>query len=160
MCYSLQRYSYYSLNWLINLGYWCFFTCIISLKLNDIISITNQHSHTGAWSADSSDANPWIQANFNGEKTVSSITTQGRHDDDHWVTSYTVTYADSSGNWHSVTDSSGNTLPFTANTDRNTAVTNSMPDGVVASNVRLWPVTWNGRVSMRFMVQGCDYVGK
>ena len=93
-------------------------------------------------------------------KTVSSVTTQGRHDADEWVTSYRMTYADASGTWHDVTESTGNTRVFTANTDRNTAVTNSMPDGLVSTNVRLWPVTWNGRVAMRFLVQGCDYVGE
>ena len=92
---------------------------------------------------------------------MSSITTQGRHDVSEWVTSYRVTYADSSGaNWRDVTDSTGNIVTFTANIDRRIQVTNSMPDGVVATNVRLWPVTWNGRISMRFLVQGCDYVGK
>ena len=100
---------------------------------------------------------PWIQANCNGLKIVSSITTQGRHDADEWVTSYRVTYRDASGAWLAVIDSIGS-VTFTANTDRSTAVTNSMPDGVVAANVRLWPMTWNGHVSMRIMVKGC--VGK
>ena len=115
---------------------------------------------TGAWSAYVSNTAQWITANFNGVKTVSSITTQGRSDANEWVTSYRVTYRDSSGAWRAVTDSTGRSVMFTANTDRNTRVTNSMPDGVVATNVRLWPVTWNGRISMRFLVQGCDYVGK
>ena len=92
---------------------------------------------------------------------MSSITTQGRHDADEWVTSYKVTYRDASDVWNAVTDSTGrNTRVFTANTDRNTHVTNDMPDGVVAVRVRLKPVTWSGHLSMRFMVQGCDYVGK
>ena len=131
------------------------YTCISS-NLSE--NISKPEMCTGAWSADGSDTMPWIEANFNGLKTVSAITTQGRHDADEWVTSYTVTYAHSSGNWGDVTDTTGNTLTFTANTDRSTAVTNSMPDGVVATNVRLWPVTWKGHVSMRIMVQGC--VGK
>ena len=116
----------------------------------------------GGWTANNDDTNPWIQANFDGLKTVSSITTQGRDDAPLWVTSYTVAYTDDSGaSWHNVTDSSGsNTMTFTANTDKSTAVTNSMPDGVVATSVRLWPVTWNRRIAMRLMVQGCDYVGE
>ena len=77
------------------------------------------------------------------------------------MTSYRVTYLDTSLPWRTVSDSRGKTLTFTANTDRNTAVTNSMPDGVVATSVRLYPYWWKGRhVSMRFMVQGCDFVGK
>ena len=118
-------------------------------------------NRTGAWSADESDdARPWIRANFDGAKRVSSITTQGHPDADEWVTSYIVVYRHPSGTVHSVKGSNGRAFQFKANTDRNTAVTNSMPDGVVATNVRLWPVTWNGHVSMCFMVQGCDYVGK
>ena len=115
----------------------------------------------GGWTANNDDTNPWIQTNFDGLKTVSSITTQGRNDSNLWVTSYTVAYSDDAGaTWYDVTDSSGNTLKFTANSDRSTHVTNSMPDGVVATNVRLWPVTWNRRIAMRLMVQGCDYVGE
>ena len=99
---------------------------------------------------------PWIQANFDGVKTVSSITTQGRHDADEWVTSYYVSYADSSG-WRDITHPTGSTLTFTANTDSNTAVTNSIPGEIVATSVVLWPITWNAHVSLRFLVQGCDY---
>ena len=115
---------------------------------------------TGAWSPASSDLAPWIQANFDGEKRIRYITTQGRSDADEWVTSYLVMYDHDPSNWYFVTDSTGRTKEFTANTDRNTAVSNSMPDGIVATKVRLRPVSWNRRVSMRFMVQGCDFVGK
>ena len=120
----------------------------------------NKPNRTGAWTADDDDIHPWIQANFDGEKRVTSITTQGRPDASEWVTSYQVAYRDASGTWQSVKHTNNRRISFRANTDRNTRVTNSMPDGVVATKVRLWPVSWNRRVSMRFLVQGCDFVAK
>ena len=71
-----------------------------------------------------------------------------------------MTYAAASDNWRDVTDSTGNTLTFTANGDRNTPVTNDMPERFAATDVRLWPVAWYGHVSMRFMVHGCKFAGK
>ena len=90
---------------------------------------------------------------------MSAITTQGRSDADEWVTSYLVMYDHDPSNWYFVTDSTGRTMMFTANTDRSTRVTNSMPHRIDATLIRLYPLTYHGHRSMRFMVRGCDYVG-
>ena len=117
---------------------------------------------TGAWSPASSDLAPWIQANFDDEKRIRYITTQGRSDADEWVSTYLVMYDHDPNNWYFVTDSTGRTKVFTANTDRNTVVTYDMlPYGLTANIIRLWPLaSFNGARSMRFMVQACDYLGK
>ena len=100
---------------------------------------------TGGWSADSSDTNPWIQANFGGVKVVSTILTRGLADEDEWVTSYTVSYTTESAstNWLTITNATGSNRTFTANTDSFLPVVNELPSDVIARHVRLTPITWH-----------------
>ena len=116
---------------------------------------------TGGWSADSSDTNPWIQANFGGVKVVSTILTRGLADEDEWVTSYTVSYTTESAstNWLTITNATGSNRTFTANTDSFLPVVNELPSDVIARHVRLTPITWHNHVSMRILFYGCNYTG-
>ena len=72
----------------------------------------NKPNRTGAWTADGGDIHPWIQANFDGEKRVTSTTTQGRSDASEWVMSYQVAYRDASGTWQSVRHTNNRRISF------------------------------------------------
>ena len=48
---------------------------------------------TGAWSAKSNDLNQWLQVDLGHVTEVTGIKTQGRSDNNQWVTSYTVSYS-------------------------------------------------------------------
>ena len=44
----------------------------------------------GAWTKANSDANPWLQVDFQGKVTLLKVATQGRFDKDQWVESYSL----------------------------------------------------------------------
>lgn len=44
----------------------------------------------GAWAKANSDANPWLQVDFQGKVTLLKVATQGRFDKDQWVESYSL----------------------------------------------------------------------
>ena len=88
-------------------------------------------------------------------KEIESVTTQGRQDLDQWVTSYTLETSLTG----SVRTPVNFGQVFTANSDRDTKVVNTMSPNLIAISIRLRPVTWNNRISMRWAVDGCDYTG-
>jgi len=51
-------------------------------------------SKVGGWSPLSDDVNQWIQVDFGSYTRVTGVATQGRYDDDHWVTKYRLQYSD------------------------------------------------------------------
>ena len=54
----------------------------------------------GAWSAKTTDENPWLQIDFGGlYATITAVATQGRHDKDEWVTKYTLQYSNETLNF-------------------------------------------------------------
>ena len=51
---------------------------------------------SGAWSAKKNEENQWLQIDLGGlYATVTAVATQGRHDEDEWVTEYMLQYS----NW-------------------------------------------------------------
>ena len=54
----------------------------------------------GAWSAKTTDGNPWLQIDLGGlYATVTAVATQGRHDKDEWVTGYMLQYSNETLNF-------------------------------------------------------------
>ena len=54
----------------------------------------------GAWSAEKNDENPWLQIDIGGlYATVTAVATQGRHDEDEWVTEYMLQYSNETLNF-------------------------------------------------------------
>ena len=53
-----------------------------------------------AWSAKKNDENPWLQIDLGGlYATVTAVATQGRHDEDEWVTEYMLQYSNETSNF-------------------------------------------------------------
>ena len=54
----------------------------------------------GAWSAKTTDKNQWLQIDLGGlYATVTAVATQGRHDEDEWVTEYMLQYSNETLNF-------------------------------------------------------------
>ena len=53
----------------------------------------------GAWSPLNVEQNQWLQVDFGAETRVTAISTQGRHNFDFWVESYTLRYSDDGSNF-------------------------------------------------------------
>ncbi|CAH1259007.1 MATN2 [Branchiostoma lanceolatum] len=108
----------------------------------------------GAWAALVNDANQWLLFDLGQRSTVGVIRTRGRHAAvaNHWVTSYSISYGNSSGDEMDYKDANGNTVVFTGNSDRDSLVTHVLGDysgPFHARYVKFHPITWNLWISMR-----------
>ena len=87
---------------------------------------------------------------------IYKLATQGRADENQWVTSYQLktSVTGLELEFEHVTSSSGDIVTFNANSDRDTVVTNTFSPRV-ARYVRLYPQTWNVHIALRWEVYGC-----
>ena len=130
-----------------------------SSRLN---SLSNANGQYGSWTASSTSqqVGQWIQVDF-GERrrSIYSVATQGHNGQDEWVTSYKIGHSDDGSSFSDVLGGDGNARVFTGNTDRNTVVTHLLDAPVTARYFRLFPLSWNGAISMRWELYGC-HIGK
>ncbi|XP_019641847.1 PREDICTED: uncharacterized protein LOC109483295 [Branchiostoma belcheri] len=111
-------------------------------------------SLAGAWLAGENNVNQWLMFDLGQRSTVGVIRTQGRQSPtaNDWVTSYSVSYGNSSGDDMWYKDANGDTIVFTGNSDRDSLVTHVLTDysgPVHARYVKFHPVTWYGWIGMR-----------
>ena len=55
---------------------------------------------TGAWSARHNNRGQWLQVDLGKTMEIRRVATQGRHDADQWVTSYTLEYSQDGGHFY------------------------------------------------------------
>jgi len=109
----------------------------------------------GAWAARYNDANQWLQVDLLHPYQIDQLATQGRQDLDQWVTSYQVACSMDGATFSSVKKTNEVAAEvFTANTDRNTVITNTLNVPLVCRFVRVIPITWNSHISMRLELYG------
>ena len=89
---------------------------------------------------------------------LTSIITQGRQDAAQWVKSYTVDYG-FEDSLITVVNAFYDPVVYTANSDQNTRVENALPDGLIATRMRIYPQSWHGHPSMRAEVVTCTVTG-
>ncbi|XP_041477638.1 uncharacterized protein LOC121425593 [Lytechinus variegatus] len=111
----------------------------------------------GAWSAQTNNANQWIQVDLSDTYRIISVATQGRQDVSQWVTGYKLACSTDGTTFDTVQGictNSGADRIFTANSDRDTIVTNTLPVPQNCRYVRLMPVTWYSHISLRMELYG------
>ena len=105
-----------------------------------------------AWSAKESAVGQWMQMDTGSVQSISGLVTQGRRDQDEWVTSYQVQVSSDSKDWIDV----GCGRVWEANRDRNSKVRNYFHEPVRARYIRVLPLSWHGYLSMRAGVLVCE----
>ncbi|XP_022321816.2 uncharacterized protein LOC111123645 [Crassostrea virginica] len=124
-------------------------------------SFSNGTYLNGGWSAKYNDKNQYIQVQFNSQSIIRGVITQGRNIDvksqccEEHVTRYTVEYSVDGVHFDPVKDSNGNTVVYNGNTDQESEVTNMFGCSIIAKYLRIRPVDWRSRISLRFEVLGC-----
>ena len=98
------------------------------------------------------------------EKSLTGVMTQGRQDESQWVTQYKLSVSVDGIHFFWIANLGFSTERhdaevFAGNFDRNTIVENTLPQPVVVRFVRLNPVEFNNRISVRWELLTCD-VGK
>ncbi|XP_071501550.1 lactadherin-like [Diadema antillarum] len=110
---------------------------------------------SAAWTPLDNDKDGWLKIDLGEEFMVTGVITQGRSNDYQWVTSMSISTSLDDIFWVFTIDpvSLGRKV-YPANYDRNTQVTSSLPEPVRARYIRIHPVTFKKRASMRVEILG------
>ncbi|XP_071489782.1 uncharacterized protein [Diadema antillarum] len=111
----------------------------------------------GAWVAQVSDRDQWIEVQLPRPTTIVGVQTQGRGGDqnEEWVSSFDVRYRREGPVLQYVNNADGIAQTFEGNSDKNTIKTNYFAQPVEAELIRIQPKTWNRRIALRFELLGC-----
>nr|KAF6410995.1 milk fat globule EGF and factor V/VIII domain containing [Rousettus aegyptiacus] len=111
-----------------------------------------------AWTAEKNSASEWLQIDLGSEKQVTGIITQGARDFGHiqYVAAYKLAYSNNGVDWTEYSDpgtSEGKIFP--GNLDNNSHKKNMFEAGFHARYVRILPVAWHNRITLRVELLGC-----
>ncbi|KAF8794103.1 Lactadherin like protein [Argiope bruennichi] len=113
----------------------------------------------GGWCAKTNDMRQWLQIDLGPPTRVTGVVTKGRGDSrrKQWVTSFALSYSNSTNHWHYYKDDNlVSPKEFGGNMDKNTERRHYFNQPFTARYVRVHPMTWRGRVSMRLGLIGCQ----
>lgn len=111
-----------------------------------------------AWTAQSNSASEWLQIDLGAQKRVTGIITQGARDFGHvqYVAAYKVAYSDNGMNWTEYRDTgTSESKIFPGNLDNESHKKNMFEDPFQARFVRILPVAWHNRITLRVELLGC-----
>ncbi|XP_059109118.1 lactadherin isoform X2 [Peromyscus eremicus] len=109
-----------------------------------------------AWTAQSNSNKEWLQVDLGTQKEVTGIITQGARDFGHiqYVASYKVAYSNDGVQW-TVYEEQGTSKVFHGNSDNNSHKKNIFETPFRARYVRVLPVSWHNRITLRLELLGC-----
>lgn len=109
-----------------------------------------------AWTAQSNSAKEWLQVDLGTQKQVTGIITQGARDFGHiqYVASYKVAHSDDGVQW-TVYEEQGTSKVFQGNLDNNSHKKNIFEKPFMARYVRVLPLSWHNRITLRLELLGC-----
>ncbi|CAH1796584.1 unnamed protein product [Owenia fusiformis] len=127
---------------------------------NPAIDLYEKHcgDMRGSWVPHLSDHNAaqWIEADFILPMLVKGVITQGRQDEQQWVTKYRISWKyDNTYNFQWYEEPVGNAKLFDGNTDQQTKVSHTFKYPVTARRIRLHPTEWFNFIALRWEVMGC-----
>ncbi|NWI69409.1 MFGM protein, partial [Todus mexicanus] len=114
---------------------------------------------TNAWTALHNGQSEWLQIDLRDQKKVTGIITQGARDFGHiqYVAAYKVAYGDNGASWTLYRDGQTNsTKIFQGNSDNYSHKKNVFDVPFYARFVRILPVAWHNRITLRVELLGCD----
>ncbi|XP_036041296.1 lactadherin isoform X2 [Onychomys torridus] len=109
-----------------------------------------------AWTAQSNSNKEWLQVDLGTQKEVTGIITQGARDFGHiqYVASYKVAFSNDGVQW-TVYEEQGTSKVFHGNSDNNSHKKNIFETPFRARYVRVLPVSWHNRITLRLELLGC-----
>ncbi|XP_053437647.1 lactadherin isoform X1 [Nycticebus coucang] len=111
-----------------------------------------------AWTAASNNASEWLQVDLGSQREVTGIITQGARDfgSIQYVASYKVAYSNDGMAWTEYKDPrTGKSKIFPGNSDNNSHKKNVFETPILARFVRILPVAWHNRITLRLELLGC-----
>uniref|UniRef100_A0A9L0IT38 Milk fat globule EGF and factor V/VIII domain containing n=1 Tax=Equus asinus TaxID=9793 RepID=A0A9L0IT38_EQUAS len=111
-----------------------------------------------AWTAQSNSASEWLQVDLGSQKQVTGVVTQGARDFGHiqYVAAYKVSHSNDGVNWTEYRDQrAADSKIFPGNLDNNSHKKNMFETPFLARFVRILPVAWHNRITLRVELLGC-----
>ncbi|XP_036133964.1 lactadherin isoform X4 [Molossus molossus] len=119
----------------------------------------DQQGKFNAWTAEKNSASEWLQIDLGSQKQVSGIITQGARDFGHiqYVAAYKVAHSDDGRNWTEYREQgAADSKVFLGNFDNNSHKKNIFETPFMARFVRILPVAWHNRITLRVELLGCS----
>ncbi|XP_007653088.2 lactadherin isoform X1 [Cricetulus griseus] len=109
-----------------------------------------------AWTAQSNSNKEWLQVDLCTQRHVTGIITQGARDfgQVQYVASYKVAHSNDGVEW-TIYKEQGTDKVFLGNSDNNSHKKNIFETPIVARYVRVLPVSWHKRITLRLELLGC-----
>lgn len=121
------------------------------------IKYARLHQPNGrAWCAGRKAAGEWVLVDLGVPAKVTGLLTQGKADDEEWVTSFELSYSLDAYHWHYAKDIYNNKKVFQANVDSHDTRHNYVEPPVVGRFVRLHVLDWHTHPSLRLELLGCQ----
>lgn len=118
----------------------------------------DQQGKFNAWTAERNSASEWLQIDLGSQKQVSGIITQGARDfgSIQFVAAYKVAHSNDGLRWTEYKDPGAEASRiFPGNCDNNSHKKNMFEAPFVARFVRVLPVSWHNRITLRVELLGC-----
>ncbi|XP_073942606.1 neurexin-4 isoform X2 [Choristoneura fumiferana] len=112
---------------------------------------------TGAWTATESSYYQHLTINLRKRKELRAIATRGRFGTDEYVSEFMLQFSDDGESWRTVAAADALSQTFEGNHDGNTVRKNEFEVPIIAQFIRINPMRWRDKISMRVELFGCDY---
>uniref|UniRef100_S4RJR6 EGF like repeats and discoidin domains 3 n=1 Tax=Petromyzon marinus TaxID=7757 RepID=S4RJR6_PETMA len=122
----------------------------------------NRAGIVNAWTPAQRDSQPWIQVNLERRLRVTGVVTQGasRFGSAEYVRTFKLAHSGDGRNWTVYRDAAtGRDKVFLGNQDNGSPRSNTLSPPIVASLVRLMPLTCRRRCTLRMELLGCETNG-
>ncbi|CAH0407172.1 unnamed protein product [Chilo suppressalis] len=111
-----------------------------------------------AWTASENDFDQQLVIDLGSVKNITRISTQGRAHSQEFVQEYHISYGSNGLDYVQYKAAGGEIKMFEGNQDGNTVHKNEFEVPIIAQYIRVNPMRWRDKISMRVEVYGCDYV--
>ncbi|EDO48832.1 predicted protein, partial [Nematostella vectensis] len=109
-----------------------------------------------AWTAMQNDAYQWLQVDFNSMQNVKYIATQGKVGTQERVKSYNLKHGNEQSTLKFI-EENGKVKVFAGNMDENNISINFFNREIQTRHVKIIPISWYHRVSLRVDFYGCKH---
>ncbi|CAG9559489.1 unnamed protein product [Danaus chrysippus] len=111
-----------------------------------------------AWTASENDFDQQLIIDLGTVKNITRVATQGRQHSQEFVQEYHISYGTNGLDYVMYKAPGGEVKMFEGNHDGNTIVKNEFDVPIIAQYIRINPMRWRDKISMRVELYGCDYV--
>ncbi|CAK1598381.1 unnamed protein product [Parnassius mnemosyne] len=111
-----------------------------------------------AWTASENDFDQQLIIDLGVVKNITRIATQGRAHSQEFVQEYHISYGSNGLDYARYKAAGGEVKMFEGNQDGNTVKKNEFEVPIIAQYIRINPMRWRDKISMRVELYGCDYV--